>query len=180
METQGRSVAQPVAAPRGVRLGGCAPKRSRSGNRTRPLRCYPASMVFGDALTKAGRLVELQLLFSRHPSRSHSTVELAAQLGVAERTVRNYLNELSNAGRLPIYYEDGRWKLAPGARFEIPPVTFLLEEAAAVYLAAHLLCRHPRGRVRALPRSLNRAPTRVRVTVSRHRPARTVPRGDLS
>lgn len=99
-------------------------------------------MVFGDALTKASRLVELQLLFSRHPAATHSTAELARHLGVAVRTVRNYVNELSQSGRLPVYSDEGRWHLTPGARFEIPPVTFLLEEAAAVYLAARLLCRH--------------------------------------
>ena len=60
----------------------------------------------------------------------------------AARTVRNALTELSVSGRLPIIQERKRWRLAPDARIETPPVRFMLEEAAAVYLAARLLCRH--------------------------------------
>jgi len=45
-------------------------------------------MVFADSLTKAGRLVELQVLFARSPNRAWRTAELAARLGIAERTVR--------------------------------------------------------------------------------------------
>ncbi len=71
-----------------------------------------------------------------------STKEIAKRLGIAPRTVRNYVNELSASGRLPVLYQHGAWILVPGARIEIPPVRFLLEEAAAVYLAARLLCRH--------------------------------------
>ena len=99
-------------------------------------------MVFANAMTKAARLVELQLMFSRHPERAFSTKEIAKRLGIAPRTVRNYVNELSASGRLPVLYQQGAWILVPGARMEIPPVRFLLEEAAAVYLAARLLCRH--------------------------------------
>ena len=109
-------------------------------------------MVSADAMTKAGRLMELQLMFATQPHRSHSTRELAKRLGIAARTVRNYLTELSVAGRLPIIQEKKRWCLAPDARIETPPVRFMLEEAAAVYLAARLLCRHsdePNPAVRA-------------------------------
>jgi hypothetical protein len=34
-------------------------------------------MVFADSLTKAGRLMELQLIFATRPYRAHSTRELA-------------------------------------------------------------------------------------------------------
>jgi proteasome accessory factor B len=109
-------------------------------------------MVFADSLTKAGRLMELQLIFATRPYRSHSTRGLAGRLGIAARTVRNYLTELSVSGRLPIVQEKKRWRLAPDAQIETPPVRFMLEEAAAVYLAARLLCRHsdePNPAVRA-------------------------------
>ena len=99
-------------------------------------------MSFGDALTKASRLVELQLLFGKQSSRAFSTSEIARHLGIAERTARNYINELSASGRLPVYREGTRWRLQPDARIEMPPVSLLLEEAAAVYLAGRLLCRH--------------------------------------
>lgn len=99
-------------------------------------------MVFANSMTKAGRLVELQLLFARSPNRGRRTADLARQLGIPERTVRAYLAELSRTGRLPIYRDGREWRLAPDARFEVPPVRFALEEAAAVYLAARLLVRH--------------------------------------
>ena len=99
-------------------------------------------MVFADAMTKAARLVELQCLFARSPGRRWTTRELAAKLGIAERTVRVYLDELSASGRLPVAYDQRAWRLVEGARLQLGPVSFQLEEAAAVYLAARLLLRH--------------------------------------
>ncbi len=96
-------------------------------------------MVFSDSRTKAGRLIALQRIFWRSPGRPRSTREIARELGIAERTVRTYLAELSAAGDLPIYYHHRRWRLVEDAHMQIPPVRFLLEEAAAVYLAARLL-----------------------------------------
>ena len=55
--------------------------------------------------------------------------------------MRNYLTELSVSGRLPIVQERRRWRLAPNAKIETPPVRFMLEEAAAVYLEAAQACR---------------------------------------
>ncbi len=96
-------------------------------------------MVFSDGLTKAQRLVELQHLFWRNAGRSMSSAEIARRLGVNPRTVRKYLTELSATGRLPITRKRRAWTLAEGARLEVLPVRFLLEEATAVYLAARLL-----------------------------------------
>lgn len=99
-------------------------------------------MVFGDSLTKAGRLVELQLIFWRNPQTPLSTKRLADRLGVAPRTVRKYLTELSTSGRLPVYRQGRGWRLMDQARLEVAPVRFHLEEAAALFLAARLLERH--------------------------------------
>jgi CRISPR-associated endonuclease/helicase Cas3 len=99
-------------------------------------------MVFGDSLTKAGRLVELQLLFWRNPGSPLSTSQLADRLHIAPRTVRKYLTELSAAGRLPIYRDRRGWRLMEQARLEVAPVRFALEEAAALFLAVRLLERH--------------------------------------
>ncbi len=98
-------------------------------------------MVFADGLTKAQRLVELQHLFWRAMGRPLRSVEIARRLGINPRTVRKYLTELSATGRLPITRQRRAWVLAEGARFEVLPVRFLLEEATAVYLAARLLAR---------------------------------------
>jgi predicted DNA-binding transcriptional regulator YafY len=99
-------------------------------------------MVFSDAMTKATRLIELQCLFARSPHRAWTTRELAARLGIAERTVRAHLSDLSATGRLPVVADRRGWRLVDGARIQLGPVRFQLEEAAAVYLAARLLLRH--------------------------------------
>jgi predicted DNA-binding transcriptional regulator YafY len=96
-------------------------------------------MVFADGLTKAHRLVELQFLFWARCGRALSCAEIAHALGVAPRTARKYLVELSVSGRLPVISERRRWRLADGARLEVLPVRFQLEEAAALFLAARLL-----------------------------------------
>lgn len=115
-------------------------------------------MVFADALSKASRLVDLQLLFARSPQKTFRTKELAARLGVAPRTVRQYLTELSAAGKLPIFHDGRGWRLVPNARLEVGPLKFELSEATAVYLAARLLLRHsdePNPAVREAVRRLS-------------------------
>ena len=96
-------------------------------------------MVFSDGLTKANRLIELVFLFHRNPGRTLTSSEIAATLGIAPRTVRNYLLDLSSTCRLPIVRHHRGWRLAEGARLQVPPVRFHLEEAAALFLAARLL-----------------------------------------
>ena len=59
------------------------------------------AMPVVDADTKTQRLLELQMLFWRNPGRSLRTSEIATHLGVTERTIRNYLDELSGSGKLP-------------------------------------------------------------------------------
>ncbi len=98
-------------------------------------------MVYCDAMSKASRLVELQTLFWRQPRRIRRTREIAEHLGIAERTVRKYIAELSSSGRLPVVHEQRGWRLVEAARMEVPPVNLQIEEAAAVYLAARLLER---------------------------------------
>lgn len=119
---------------------------------------HNTNVVFADALTKASRLVELQVLFARSPHKTFRTRELAARLGVAPRTVRQYLTELSSAGKLPIFHDGRGWRLVPNARLEVGPLKFELSEATAVYLAARLLLRHsdePNPAVREAVRRLS-------------------------
>ncbi len=99
-------------------------------------------MVFGDSLTKAGKLVELQRAFLTKPEKVWTTEELANRIDVADRTVRKYLQELRDSELLPTDSEGRGWKLKSDARMTILPLRFELEEAVAVYLAARLLTRH--------------------------------------
>ena len=108
-------------------------------------------MPFGDALTKAGRLREIERMFIRRPSRGRTVREIAEHLEIPERTVRKYLNELAGPGGLPIYRDEGnRWRLMEGARLRMTPVRFELEEATALYVAARRTARHSRGPAPAL------------------------------
>lgn len=95
-----------------------------------------------DADDKLQRLLTLQLLFWRNPERGFRTAEIAEHLGISDRAVRNYLDEMSTSGRLPIYKEGWEWHLVEGARMELLPVTFDLAEGALLYTAARLLARH--------------------------------------
>lgn len=123
-------------------------------------------MVYCDAMSKASRLVELQTLFWSQPRRIRRTREIAEHLGIAERTVRKYITELSASGRLPVVHEHRGWRLVEAARMEVPPVHLQVEEAAAVYLAARLLERssdEPNPAVRgALARLADVVPEAIR------------------
>jgi predicted DNA-binding transcriptional regulator YafY len=113
-------------------------------------------MVYSDALTKASRLVELQFLFWSRPGRAVSSLEVARALGVAPRTARKYVAELSSTGRLPVAHEQRGWRLVEGARLEVLPVRFQLEEAAALFLAARLLAEEADEPNRAVHDALTR------------------------
>jgi predicted DNA-binding transcriptional regulator YafY len=113
-------------------------------------------MVYSDALTKASRLVELQYLFWSRPGRAVSTHEVALALGIAPRTARKYVSELSSTGRLPVAHERLGWRLVEGARLEVLPVRFQLEEAAALFLAARLLAEEADEPNRAVHDALTR------------------------
>jgi predicted DNA-binding transcriptional regulator YafY len=136
--------------------------------------------VISDALTKAARLNELQLLFWNAPQMILTTAYLASRVGVAERTMRKYITELSASGRLPVYREGRGWRLTEEARLEIPPVSFQLEEAAAVYLAGRLLLQHadePNPAVRAaLSKLAGVVPKELRTPIDRL--ADRAPHGD--
>ena len=107
-------------------------------------------MVYGDSMVKAERLLEILHLFATNPSRAFRTAEVSERLGIPERSVRKYINELSASGKLPVYNERGRWRLVEGARLLTPPVRFQLEEATALYVAARQMVRRAAEPARAV------------------------------
>jgi predicted DNA-binding transcriptional regulator YafY len=121
-----------------------------------PEKRWGGTMVYSDALTKASRLVELQFLFWSRPGRAVSSREVAHALGIAPRTARKYVAELSLTGRLPVVHERLGWRLVEGARLEVLPVRFQLEEAAALFLAARLLAEEADEPNRAVHDALTR------------------------
>jgi len=79
-------------------------------------------MVFADSLSKAGRLLEIYRLFARQPSRARTVREISEHLGIPQRTVRKYLNELASSGQLPIYRDErNEWRLVEGSSLRTPP-----------------------------------------------------------
>ena len=121
-----------------------------------------------DAAAQMQRLLELQMLFWRAPGRGLRTSEIATHLGVTERTARNYLDELSVSGRLPVYRDGWEWRLVEGARMELLPVRLDLEEAAQLYLAARLLARHMDESTASIRAALSKLIAAMPETLSGH------------
>jgi len=96
-------------------------------------------MPTSDAYNKTDRLLQLQLLFWRNPSRRIRTNEIATHLGVSPDTASRYLQGLSASGRLPLIADGWYWQLAENAKFELLPMKLNLPEGVALYLAARLL-----------------------------------------
>lgn len=91
-------------------------------------------------MNRSIRLVHLQRLLYSNPTGYRSS-ELARLCGVNQRTINRDLQDLQDEPfRLPLVLEDGwRWRLVEGHRYTLPPISFSLQEAAALYLAARLL-----------------------------------------
>jgi predicted DNA-binding transcriptional regulator YafY len=85
----------------------------------------------------ATRLVSLILLLQSRPS--WKAAELAAELGVSERTIHRYMSMLEEMG-IPIYSERGPYggfSLVRG--YKLPPMIFSAEEATVLYMGANLI-----------------------------------------
>lgn len=77
------------------------------------------------------------MLLQRRPKQK--AADLAAELGVSERTLHRYITNLDEMG-IPIYSErgpHGGFSLVRG--YKMPPLVFTPEEAVAVHLGAHLV-----------------------------------------
>ena len=71
-------------------------------------------MVFAETVTKAGWLTGMQRMFATRPNRGFRTAEIAERLGIAPRTVRKYITEMSASGRLPVILDER--EQCPGRR----------------------------------------------------------------
>lgn len=85
----------------------------------------------------ASRLITLIMLLQRRPQQK--AADLAAELGVSERTVHRYFKQLEEMG-IPLYAERGPaggFSLVRG--YKMPPLVFTPQEAAALYLGIGLV-----------------------------------------
>ncbi len=85
----------------------------------------------------ATRLITLIMLLQRRPG--WKSAELAAELGVSERTIFRYMGMLDELG-IPLYSErgpNGGFSLVRG--YKLPPLIFSAEEATVLYMGANLV-----------------------------------------
>jgi len=85
----------------------------------------------------ATRLLSLILMLQSRPS--WKARDLAAELGVSERTVYRYMRMLEEIG-IPLYSERGPYggfSLVRG--YKLPPLVFTAEEATVLYMGANLV-----------------------------------------
>lgn len=85
----------------------------------------------------ATRLITLIFLLQNHPNQKAS--ELAAKLGVSQRTIHRYFEMLAEMG-VPVYSERGPYggfSLVRG--YKMPPLVFTLEEAVVVVLGTGIV-----------------------------------------
>src|SRR5947207_3339907 len=97
-------------------------------------------MPKSDANTKADRLYRLQQLFEQ-PGQRLRTCDIADKLGITDDTVKSYIDELSESGRLPLTKEGHYWMLMEGGRIPLLKVHLNIHEASALYIAGRLLAQ---------------------------------------
>lgn len=89
--------------------------------------------------SRAARLVRLQQLLYYSP-HGLTTRELATRLGINQRTVQRDLLTLEAEMAIPIKRSGRRYSIA--GEYTLPPVSFSLQEARALLLAARLFLRY--------------------------------------
>lgn len=110
-------------------------------------------MLIGDAIRKMDRLEQIEVQFRRRPE-GVGTAEVSRLLGVSQRTARRYVKELSEHGRLPVYWQGRVCRLEEGGPIDLLHSQANLDEGLSLYLAARILSassdRHNPPRVASL------------------------------
>jgi len=94
------------------------------------------NMEPGESLARSTRLARIQHLLHKNATGLTSR-ELAALCGVNIRTIQRDLNCLQNELKIPLTQESTRYSILSG--YLLPPVSFSLYEAMALFLAARLV-----------------------------------------
>lgn len=89
---------------------------------------------------RATRLVEIHRLLVKRGGMS--ATELAEATGYSGRTIQRDLQVLETELRVPLIFENRRYRIMPGGQHPLGPVRFTLQEARAIYLATRLFVRH--------------------------------------
>ncbi len=89
---------------------------------------------------RLARLLSVLRVLHAHGESGVTPREVARRTGMSPRTVYRDLNALQNEMQVPLWSEDGRWGVQPGAF--LPAMRLTLQEAMAVFLAARLMTRY--------------------------------------
>jgi predicted DNA-binding transcriptional regulator YafY len=89
---------------------------------------------------RLARLLSVLRVLHAHGDGGVTPKEIARRTGMSPRTVYRDLNALQNEMQVPLWSEDGRWGVQPGAF--LPAMRLTLQEAMAVFLAARLMTRY--------------------------------------
>lgn len=89
---------------------------------------------------RASRLVEIHRLLVKRGSLS--AAELASELEYSQRTIQRDLGVLESELRVPLIYENRRYRIMPGGQHPLGPIRFTLQEARAMFLASRLFVRY--------------------------------------
>lgn len=95
-------------------------------------------MPSGRAVPRSIRLTQIQYHLHRKPA-GLTTNELAQLCGVSCRTIQRDLLDLDTELHVPITHDGDRYGLMGG--YTLPPITFSLYEALALFLAGRLVLR---------------------------------------
>jgi predicted DNA-binding transcriptional regulator YafY len=87
---------------------------------------------------RAARYFKIARILVAHPDGIRAE-DLAKQVGVSKRTVYRDLGAMETDAEVPIWQDDGRWGLEPGAFLQ--PLALTLHEATILFLAARVLTK---------------------------------------
>ncbi len=89
---------------------------------------------------RLARLLSVLRVLHAHGDSGVRPSEIARRTGMATRTVYRDLKALETEMQVPLWSENGRWGVQPGAF--LPPLRLTLPEAMAVFLSARLVTRY--------------------------------------
>jgi predicted DNA-binding transcriptional regulator YafY len=87
---------------------------------------------------RAARYLKIARILIAHPDGIRAE-DLARQVGVSKRTVYRDLVAMESDADVPIWSDEGRWGLEPGAFLQ--PLALTLHEATIMFLAARVLAK---------------------------------------
>jgi len=89
---------------------------------------------------RLARLLSVLRVLHAHGDAGVRPTEIARRTGISTRTVYRDLKALETEMQVPLWSENGRWGVQPGAF--LPPLRLTLPEAMAVFLSARLVTRY--------------------------------------